>query len=78
MTFTDLRTDSEGDPLTGEERNAIAALERLAKRWPQSLTLFSAASSLVVIRTGTSLLDSPYDDVVITMIDGIPNDGGDP
>jgi hypothetical protein len=78
MPFTDQRTDSESDPLTGEEIKAIASLERLARHWPQSLTLFSAASTLVVIRTDTSLLDSPYDDVVITQIVGIPNDGGDP
>lgn len=36
--------------LTHEERLAIAALKRLAKRWPQSLWLFSAGSSLHVMR----------------------------
>jgi hypothetical protein len=78
VTFTDLRADPESDPLTAGEIKAITSLERLAKHWPQSLTLFSKAGSLTVIRTGTSLLDSPRDDVVITVIDGIPNDGGDP
>jgi hypothetical protein len=77
MTFTDLRTGSESDPLTGEERNAITALERLARRWPQSLMLFSWSGSLCVIRNGDALLDDPGS-AVIAQIDGIPNDGGDP
>ena len=63
--------------LTDEERKAIAALERLAKRWPQSLKLFSWSGTLCVIRADTSLLDNP-EAAVITTIDGIPNDGGDP
>jgi hypothetical protein len=36
----------EDIPLTDEERKAIASLERLAKRWPQSLKLFSRSGSL--------------------------------
>lgn len=63
--------------LTEEERQAIAALERLAKRWPPSLKLFSWSGSLCVIRSDASLLDNP-DAKVITYIEGIPNDGGDP
>lgn len=63
--------------LTEEERKAIAALERLARRWPQSLKLFSWSGSLCVIRSDASLLDDP-DAAVIAHIEGIPNDGGDP
>lgn len=70
--------------MTDEERRAVASLKRLAKKWPKSLTLFSAAGSLIVIRTGTERgagsgsgeVLSPDD--VLAYIDGIPNDGGDP
>ncbi len=65
------------DELTDEERKAIASLERLAKRWPQSLKLFSWSGSLCVMRADVSLLDNP-EAAVITYIEGIPNDGGDP
>lgn len=76
-----------GEPmraLTGEEVNAIRALERLAKRWPQSLKLVSWSGSLCVIRADVDFLnrDRPGfvdpNDAVITTIEGIPNDGGDP
>ena len=40
----------EGRPLTVEEEKAIASLERLARRWPDSLTLFSWFGSLVMRR----------------------------
>jgi hypothetical protein len=67
------------DDLTSEERNAIAALERLAKRWPPSLKLFSWSGLLCVVPNGVSLSDSDDPDgLVITTIAGIPNDGGDP
>jgi hypothetical protein len=36
--------------LTREEHAAIATLERLAKRWPKSLWLFSANGELNVMR----------------------------
>ena len=36
--------------LTKEERNAISTLERLAKRWPESLWLFSGSGRLWVMR----------------------------
>jgi hypothetical protein len=66
--------------LSQDEMSAILALQRLAKKWPRSLTLFSAAGSLVVLPTG---LDKGPDgrlseDDVLARIDGIPNDGGDP
>jgi hypothetical protein len=73
-----------GRALTQDERSAISALERLAKRWPDSLTLFSWSGSLHVFdsetwrdhdreRSGISA-----NDVTICTIEGIPNDGGDP
>jgi hypothetical protein len=63
--------------LSDEERRAIAALERLAKRWPRSLKLFSWSGTLCVMRADDSLLDDPSA-AIITTIEGIPNDGGDP
>jgi predicted amidohydrolase len=65
--------------LTNEERKAIASLQRLAARWPQSLKLFSWSGSLVVVPAGQSLAeaDDP-EDLILAQIDGIPNDGGDP
>lgn len=33
-----------------EERKAIASLKRLAKKWPESLWLFSASGSLCVMK----------------------------
>jgi hypothetical protein len=67
--------------LSQEEENAIASLRRLAKRWPPTLTLFSAAGSLVVTHTYDDL--GPYEGGefekhVKATIRGIPNDGGDP
>jgi hypothetical protein len=38
--------------LTDEERRAIASLKRLAKRWPESLWLFSGSGMLCVMRAG--------------------------
>jgi hypothetical protein len=74
--------DPVPDKLTDEEAKAIKSLERLARRWPRSLTLFSAAGSLVVIATDTparSLADTRMTEAdVLATIDGIPNDGGDP
>lgn len=65
--------------LTDEEQRAIDSLKRLAKRWPQTLKLYSWSGSLVVVSNDASLLDS-YDpnDLILDTIDGIPNDGGDP
>jgi hypothetical protein len=60
--------------LTKEEVNAIRALERLAKKWPQTLQLFSWSGSLVVMDAGMV----PGEAAVFTTIIGIPNDGGDP
>ncbi len=70
--------------LTREEANAIRALERLASRWPASLKLVSWSGSLHIVRADVDYLnhDRPGyvdpNDAVITTIEGIPNDGGDP
>ncbi len=54
--------------ITKEEQKAIKSLERLAKRWPQSLSLFSWSGSLCVVKDGVSF-GAEID---------ILNDGGDP
>lgn len=70
---------------TDDERRAIATLNRLAKRWPKSLWLFSASGILCVMRTrqggqrasGGDNAEDGYDpDYCCATID-IPNDGGD-
>jgi hypothetical protein len=61
--------------LTCAERNAVAALRRLAKRWPKTLTLFSWSGTLAVFKPGD---DRTYEEATVTTIRGIPNDGGDP
>jgi hypothetical protein len=68
--------------LTKQEKNAIRCLKNLAKRWPDSLWLFSAARELCVMRynnkrevavTNSGGVDQDY---VVADIN-IPNDGGD-
>jgi hypothetical protein len=72
----------EGRPLTAKERKAIADLQKLADRWPKSLTLFSWSGSLVIFKTdewearGFEYEDA--NDYTVDHINGIPNDGGDP
>jgi hypothetical protein len=70
-----------GDPMTEEEVKAIRSLHRLAKRWPQTLTLASMGSSLCVLHTGDprwgELLGIDRAKAILDDIDGIPNDGGD-
>lgn len=72
-----------GLDLTDEERRAIKSLERLAKKWPETLWLFSASGSLEVMRKGEDgqpvmnkygAVDQGY---IVATIHGIPNDGGD-
>ena len=59
--------------LSPEEARAIRSLERLAKRWPRSLTIFGNSGSMVIIRTERG--DQPWE--AIANIDGIACDGGD-
>ena len=70
---------------TNEERRAIATLKRLAKRWPDSLWLFSASGTLNVMRLrqdgekargGDNAPDAFDPDYCLAPLD-IPNDGGD-
>ena len=39
-------------PLTKDEKKAIAALKRIAKKWPETLWLFADANTLYVMRKG--------------------------
>ncbi len=68
--------------LNDEERKAIAALKRVAKKWPSTLWLFSASGTLHVMRNGedggpvhldNNAIDPDY------LVDNIriQNDGGD-
>jgi hypothetical protein len=70
-----------GDSLTDEEAKAIRSLERLAKRWPRSITLISMGGSLYVVHTADERMGAPGNieraEAVLTGITGIPNDGGD-
>lgn len=67
--------------LSDPELSAIAALQRLARRWPRSLTLVSYDGSLSVIRSADlgAIADGngpEREDLILANIDGIPNDGG--
>lgn len=65
--------------LTDEEQRAVDSLQRLAKRWPQTLTLFSWSGSLVIVSTDMPpAAAADPNDAVLAYIAGIPNDGGDP
>ena len=58
--------------VTKEEQKAIKALQRLAKKWPQSIMLFSWAGSLVVTKDFKNKM------AIVAHITGVPTDGGDP
>lgn len=60
-----------------EERRAIAALQRLGRRWPRSLKLFAAAGQLIVVPNDGRDQPWPYS-YELDRIHGIPCDGGDP
>ncbi len=67
---------------TSDEQKAIRALQRLAKKWPKSLWLFSAAGSLCVMRAADdgshhSLPGGGVDPDYALETIAIPNDGGD-
>jgi hypothetical protein len=79
----ELAADIEATP---EEQRAINALKRLAKKWPRSLWLYSAAGTLCVMQAdengehrtggGASANDGMDPDYCLETIN-IPNDGGD-
>lgn len=64
----------DDDGLTPEEERAIAALRRLAKRWPQSLRLFGASGTLQV-RKGEGGAQTEVATILEISADG--GDGGD-
>lgn len=59
--------------LSDEEHAAIAALGKLARKWPKTLRLYSWNGTLVVMDADVP----PSEDAVFATILGIPNDGGD-
>lgn len=61
--------------LTADEQRAVRSLKRLAKKWPQSLKLFSWSGTLVIMDND---MESGSAAVLEDHIPGIPNDGGDP
>lgn len=68
--------------LSPEEKTAIAALKRLAKKWPPSLWIFADGQSLSVLKTNDqgdrvmTRLGCVDPDFEVASLD-IPNDGGD-
>ncbi len=68
--------ESNMEMLTKEEEKAIRSLDRVAKKWPRSLKLFSQSGTLLVIKIHP---DHPEDEQgrVVCGISGIENDGGD-
>ncbi|TDP92324.1 hypothetical protein EDF62_1530 [Leucobacter luti] len=71
----------ENGSLTQAEATAIRSLQRLARKWPRSLTLASMGGSLVVVHTDDDRFDSSSgierQEAVLEDIRGIPNTGGD-
>lgn len=69
--------------LTDEEERAIASLKRLAKKWPDTLWLYSASGILNVMRCDEGgkhamLRNCGVDpEYCVDTIAGIDNDGGD-
>ena len=70
-------TTNDGTPLTAEEERAVRALQKLAKKWPSTLRLFSWSGTLVVLKPGDG---RTMEEAEVTQIgkSQIPNDGGDP
>jgi hypothetical protein len=66
---------SDDREYTPEEARAVRALQRLAKTWPRTLTLFSNSGTLWVMHTTDAIEITPAD--FIECVQGIPNDGGD-
>lgn len=75
------------DDLTDDERKAIDGLVRVARKWPETLGIFSWSGSLVVTDRAPEVLDAmdagdfgeirTIDNVPLA-IQGITNGGGDP
>ncbi|WP_251151355.1 hypothetical protein [Cellulosimicrobium sp. Marseille-Q4280] len=71
----------DDDDLTADERRAIASLQRLARRWPRTLTLASMGGDLAVVRTGDPRFlgedSAARQEAIVADVRGIPNTGGD-
>jgi hypothetical protein len=65
----------KADPITitPEEAAAIRSLKRLAKKWPQSIRIFSQSGTLIVTKANSRGIQA-----TVAFVEGIPNDGGDP
>jgi hypothetical protein len=61
--------------LTTKEKHAISELEKLAKRWPKKLVLFSWKGTLHVLKPNKS---RTMGQAIVATFGGIPSDGGDP
>lgn len=77
----DTSPTASSDDLTPEEASVVRSLQRLAKRWPRSLTLVSMGGALSVIHTRDRRFDADgcmeRQEAILADIDGIPNTGGD-
>lgn len=63
--------------LTPDEQNAVNTLNRLAKRWPKTIKLFSWSGTLVIFDADDTL-SRPGDTELAVINRGIISDGGDP
>jgi hypothetical protein len=76
------RIEADESELTDDERRAIASLQRLGTRWPQTLKLVSMDGALSVIHANDPRFESEHrhagerQECILAHIDGIPNDGG--
>lgn len=61
--------------LTKEEKSIILALERIAKKWPKNLILFSDTGSITIRRFTESGEYKKENEIAV--ISGIKTDGGD-
>ncbi len=71
-----------GGLMTVDEKKAVDALRRLAKKWPDTLWIFADGNSLHVTRCGKDgervmLPTEGVDPDMIVESINIPNDGGD-
>ena len=62
--------------LTNEEEKAIRSLERVAKKWPGTLSIFAQSGTLMIIKRHPKYPKEEFGRIVGTII-GIDNDGGD-
>jgi hypothetical protein len=77
---SDIYAAGDGTPVTKKEERLIRSLERLARRWKQDgndLMLFSHAGTLTVLKR-SCIDDNDFQKGIVTIINGIVNDGGDP